>query len=230
MKSFFEEIKDSTLTWTTDDDISLSSFDSESSSGDSSLNGSSDEDFEDALHHNNDAGNDIDDEVRRNNVDAPLHEHVGDHENAEQLEGFRRQAEMPIINNEEPRNEHENPNIDEGMQGAEAPREVHLNPNGNILNRRNSMEILQNIEAHERASSLLFRIARCEVLPLIRAEIDWNLLQADLSTYPSVELGDEYGVFLLANILRMDPPCEIVKETLKLYPKSCIGKCSSSVA
>jgi len=258
MRSFFEDIKDSTLTWTTDDDISLSSFDSdESSLGDSSSNASNN----DVNFGNDDEGDEV--VVRRDHNDnvvavapLPLHQRlldVDEHErvagdendnadsnaNVEHVEGppEHRQAELPIINDEDqPRNENENPNIEEGVQvqgedqdvqaqaQAPAPREVHHNPNGNILNRRNSMEILQNIEAHERASSLLFRIARCEALtrPLIRAEIDWNLLRADLSTYPSAQLGDEYGVFLLANILRMDPPCEIVKETLKLYPKSCI--------
>ncbi len=207
MRSFFEEIKDSSLTWATDDDISIPS----ESESDSSSDGDS------SLEPN-------EPDIARVPVDIDQIEEqdvvlIG-HQNVEELDHVPNGIPVGVVI---PRNIDNNIDQHEHVNDQpQPPREIAHNPNGNILNRRNSMEILRNIESHARSSSLLFRIARSEVLPLIRAEIDWALLQTELATYPSSHLGDEYGVFLLQNILRMDPPCELIKELLKLYPKSCV--------
>lgn len=83
--------------------------------------------------------------------------------------------------------------------------------------------ILENLRSHPRSNEILFQVARCEELPLIRADIDWKALNEQLNTYPASEVGDDHGDILLQSILRMDPPVNIIEETIKLYPKSCVN-------
>jgi len=107
-------------------------------------------------------------------------------------------------------------------QNPQRPRQEQIrNPPSQPI-RTNATQILRNIEMHPRSNELLFRIARCEVLPLIRAEIDWGLLQKQLPTYPGKELSDESAAFLLQSVLRMDPPLDIIRELIRIYPKSCV--------
>ena len=98
--------------------------------------------------------------------------------------------------------------------------------NNNIQNemyagRNNSIH--DNLRNHPLSSSLLFRVARCEELPIVRAEIDWKLLQKQIPNYPAVIIGDELGAHLLQSVLRTDPPCEVIRDIIKVYPKSCVN-------
>lgn len=90
--------------------------------------------------------------------------------------------------------------------------------------------VLDNLRVHPRSSEMLFRVALCEELPLVRADIDWNLVHNQLSTYPAAEVEDADGNILLQSILRMDPPCHVIDKTIELYPKSCVNMDSFYVA
>ncbi len=76
---------------------------------------------------------------------------------------------------------------------------------------------------HPLASSILFRVALCEERPLVRAEIDWKLLQKQIPSYPALQVGDELGSHLLQSVLRNDPPCEVIRDVIKHHPKSCVN-------
>jgi hypothetical protein len=75
------------------------------------------------------------------------------------------------------------------------------------------------------SESFLWRIARSEEIPLVRAEIDWKGVVADLlaKKYDGAIVGDETGSLLLQGILRMDPPVPVVRTALLAYPKSCVN-------
>lgn len=244
MKSFYDDIKDSTLTWSSEDDISLSSSYSSS-------------DF-----HSSDDDDDDDDSFHSDHGEDNLQEDLWDHlDNQGQLgEGeenllpvARRQQENGnheaavavanddfILQHAQLAGENEARPIVAGPEGANHPgnapgnRQIQAPPQQRprqeqpIRNppsqpiRTNAAQILRNIEMHPRSNELLFRIARCEVLPLIRAEIDWGLLQRQLPTYPGAELSDDSAAFLLQSVLRMDPPLDIIRELIRIYPKSCV--------
>lgn len=84
-------------------------------------------------------------------------------------------------------------------------------------------KILSNIRNHERHNDLIFRVARSEELPLIKADIHWPKVLKELPTYPNEIVGDMYGSVLLQSILRMDAPISIVETCIELYPKSCVN-------
>lgn len=83
--------------------------------------------------------------------------------------------------------------------------------------------LYERIESHPRASELILRIARSEILYIIRGDIDWTLLKHQIRTYPGVELGDSSGCHLLQSILRNNPPCDVIEEFIRIYPKSFVS-------
>jgi hypothetical protein len=221
MKSFFDEIKDSTLTWTDDDEISAPS-----SYYSSDLNSSDD----DSTVH--DPGEDHADLEARADAEALLdaqEEEALQNQNAHQDNvGNRQDAHGvdPDIEQQPGQIQIQNVNIvNEGrIQNPQRQRQQqqpirHAQPQ---QVRTDSAQILRNLERHQRSNELLFRIARSEQLPLIRAEIDWKLLQQQISTYPGAELGDEIAAFLLQSVLRMDPTLDVIREIIRLNPKSCV--------
>lgn len=229
MLSFFEEIKDSTITWTDDDDVSISKSYSSSdfdSSDDESLSTVDPGEVHvvdpniDALQHahghyarreplpNHNVGQDDDDAIPQNPDDLenrPIAQNGG--------AMIQMRGRLPIENGE-----------NEGMQAPQQQQPQHRPPIRAQPEpaRMESSQILRNLEIHQRSNELMFRIARCEQLPLIRAEIDWQLLQQQFPTYPGAELGDKLAVFLLQSVLRMDPPLDVIREITRCYPKSCV--------
>jgi len=224
MLSFFEEIKDSTLTWTDDDDISISKSYSSSdfdSSDDESLVTDHGEDHAeppihiDALQHEHgpEAGREVPPNHNERQDAIPQdpdnieNRQVAQGDDAMQIQGL---GQLP------------NDNADnEGIQVLQQQQQQAIRANQEPA-RTESSQILRNLETHQRSNELLFRIARCEQLPLIRAEIDWQLLQQQFQTYPGAELGDKLAAFLLQSVLRMDPPVDVIRDITRLYPKSCV--------
>jgi len=82
--------------------------------------------------------------------------------------------------------------------------------------------VIENLSNHSQHQQLICRVARSEQHPLVRADIDWDLLKTQLHTYPATDVGDYAGGVLLQGILRMDPPYHVVQETLNVFPRSCI--------
>lgn len=214
MKSFFDEIKDSTLTWADDDEISVPSSyyssDFDSSDDDSTVHDPGEDHADaDAL------------------VDAQEEEAV--HQNVHQDNPEDRQDAHGVDPNvvQQPgqiqiQNENENIVDERRIQNPHRQQQQPIRHAQPQQVRTDSAQILRNLERHQRSNELLFRIARSEQLPLIRAEIDWKLLQQQCSTYPGAELGDELAAFLLQSVLRMDPPLDVIREIIRLYPKSCV--------
>lgn len=218
MKSFLDRVNDPTVTWTSDDDVSISSSvssdyddDDESISSRESANRRAiereDAVEEDALQEEQEppgeAAIDLEQDGQLFLNDAvPVGVQEQQHNNQEN--------DDLLHENPEPEN-HDRENIPELPAPLPGP-EIRVN-NGTLL---------ENLSSHERSNELLFRIARSEELPLIRAEIDWKLLLSQLSSYPGAQIGDPTAAFLLQSILRMDPPLEIIKELIKIYPKSCV--------
>jgi hypothetical protein len=244
MKSFFDDIKDSTLTWSSEDDISLSS-----SCSSSDFHSSDDED--DDSFHSDHGGDEVQEDVwdrienhgqhgeGGNLLPAERREQAnGNHEGAAAIAAAVAAAVDDFIpQHAQQRGENEARPQAAGSEGVNRPENQPIQPplqqqrqrqEPAIRNppsqpiRRNATQILRNIEMHPRSNELLFRIARCEVLPLIRAEIDWGLLQKQLPTYPGAELSDDSAAFLLQSVLRMDPPLDIIRELIRIYPKSCV--------
>ena len=209
MKSFLGGINDSNVTWTSDDDVSISS------------SVSSDDDYDDESILSRESGDDhaVEGEAvipganQEEQWEPPPEAVI----NPEQDEPLRNEAQ----HGQELQQQHQ----EEGAQ-IRAPqpenhdRENIVQPPG--AQRINNGTVLQNLTLHQRSNELLFRIARSEVLPLIRAEIDWKLLQRQLSTYPGAQIGDETAAFLLQSILRQVPPLEIIRELIRIFPKSCV--------
>jgi len=106
-----------------------------------------------------------------------------------------------------------------------APIHIPQHPNVPQIDRNTIIRSLREIHDSSLPTTpaLLLRIARSEEIPLIRAEIDWTLFATQLEQYPAHRIGDIHGAYLLQSILRMDPPLSIVRETLRLFPKSCIN-------
>jgi len=233
MKSFLECISDTSLAWTTDDDDDDISYSSSGSSSYSSGDALSDEEDQDVRmreavplapvpvplqpaqqqqhqhqhQHHGGEGN----EGAANRVHAHAHVHINAHAHAHVHARQEEQLEL--------QNQHPAP-----LAAAVPARNPHVGilqgePNGP----RTQNNILEILRTHHRSNTMLFRVARCEELPLIRAEIDWRRLQHEVPTYPGVELGDESGAHLLQSVLRTDPPCEVLREILKRYPKSCVN-------
>ena len=254
MKSFFDKIQDSTLTWTSDDDISISSSSLSSSDFDSSDD--EDDDGEDQeLEHDDDEDDADQQEIQINDDQQEQQQMMDNHENVNNVE--MQQALQQQI---QEGNIQQHPVAPLGVQAGEEaadqqPREPPLvaqeqeaqqEANGNELIflpvhqlsdlqrqaiagaarhppiRTSSTQILQRIEAHPRSNEFIMRIARCEILPLIRAEIDWKLLLTQLPTYPAQEVGDDLASFLLQSILRMTPSIPILKEIIQFFPRACV--------
>ena len=223
MRSFLADIVDSTLTWTSADDISISS--TSSSDEESFTSEESEADRDHAVVAEIEGDDDDNDDLP--DLVPPLG-HV------EQIEPQRELPAVDVVhvNPEQQQQQQQQPiqNVEPiavavAIQPQNHDRENNPQQQNPNLNRRNpptAREVLRNLESHERSNELLFRIARSEVLPLIRAEIDWTLLQSQLSSYPGAEIGDESAAFLLHSILRMDPPLGVIRNVIETFPKSCV--------
>lgn len=232
MKSFFDEIKDSTLTWTEHDEISVpSSY--YSSDFDSSDDDSTIPDPDPGEDHA-DAEALVDAQEEEALPNQNVHQHMDairvrvpqDRDNLENMQdadGVDPNVVVVVVQQQQPPGQIQNVNeniVDERIQNPQRQQPIrHAQPQ---QVRTDSAQILRNLERHQRCNELLFRIARSEQLPLIRAEIDWKLLRHKISTYPGVELGDDLAAFLLQSVLRMDPPLDVLREIIRLYPKSCV--------
>lgn len=214
MKSFLSNIDETSLDWqpgemvdgNTDSSMSSSSFVTSDSSSDESMM-SIDENRQ--HHHHFPQGQ----EQNNDNGDAMFVEGVED----------------IVIQNDAIDEPDEINNLPENVVDAiRVP--VRARPQHETHEQGQQSRVLYNLRNHTRSSEILFRVARCEELPLIRADIDWNLVHMQLSTYPAAEVEDLDGEILLQSILRMDPPCHVIDKTIQLYPKSCVNMDSFYVA
>ncbi len=239
MKSFLDKINDTSLAWTADDvdddDISFSSSSFSSSSSDGDYLDEDDDDDSLGGMDNANGGRPLHvDAVQAVEAEAAgrgggaVAEAVNLDVNHDDVEANANAEAEAVAHGE-------HHGIAEGAWGEHPSNIVNVSlvaaaaaaPN----NPRNEVPIgtatnnptLQNIRNHALSSTILFRVARCEELPLIRAEIDWKLFLKQIPSYPASDLGDELGAHLLQSALRNDPPTEVIRDIIKLYPKSCVN-------
>uniref|UniRef100_A0A6U3Q3Y1 Uncharacterized protein n=1 Tax=Ditylum brightwellii TaxID=49249 RepID=A0A6U3Q3Y1_9STRA len=205
MKSFLEDVTDNGITWNDALDEPHSSDTSESSSDDDD-----DDDLSLSSHNSSVAGGN-----NHNNNGDDTNENDDDNENYEEENDAEEEDETSEQNNDN------NLNVEEEEAYA-----LHALVAGDDP----LMSTMSKLRHHPRRDQILFRVARSEELPLVRAEIDWDLLTSELSSYPASHVDDEFGSILLQGILRMDPPLSVVRETLRLFTKSCVDMKSFDVA
>jgi len=232
MQSFLEEINDNNLHWTTDDDDHYD--DSFSSSSDFSSS-SSEQEEEIGDDHNDMIVNmaPMMDDLGQNDDARPVVEGVEDSDTATSQNNIEQQQQQQQQQQPQQQQGNEIQNTNQNqypvvIQQLQQPPIINAPVAQSIQNEMfrvsgPSRAIHNNLRNHPLANSMLFRVSLCEEQPLIRAEIDWKLLQKQIPTYPAVLLGDELGAHLLQSVLRTDPPCEIIRDIIKHYPKSCVN-------
>jgi hypothetical protein len=248
MKSFLATIIDSTVTWTSDDDRSISSnFSSDIDDDDDdsilSREGGVENDVAAVGQEEPWGGhppeNVVVDDAGPDGIVPNHHElqaqDLQDQQQQQEEEQNPPQEGAPRLAAPEGENHDRENNVVEEQQQEEQEQQRQQNqqqqqqqpvqpvqPAQRPTGRDAERSVLQNLTVHRRSNELLFRIARSEELPLIRAEIDWNLLGSQLSTYPGAEIGDSSAAFLLQSILRMDPPLQIIRDLIRIFPSSCV--------
>lgn len=222
MRSFLEDIHDAGVTFDPTDDASMGE--------DSSYTGTSDSD--DSNVHDDYIQRDIDRGHPENaNEDHPLPleeqivvEHMPNPPQVEVEVEVQVQLDDPQVQLEDPRGQVEDPQDIEDDAEEEDDDEYRQIINSRYINTAVARAgLYERIESHPRASELILRIARSEILYIIRGDIDWTLLKHQIRTYPGMELGDSSGCHLLQSILRNNPPCDVIHEFIRIYPKSFIS-------
>lgn len=215
MRSFLEDIHDTGVTFDPADDASMGE--------DSSYTGTSDSD--DSIPHEDHIQRDI---VRGNpenaNEDHGFVENIPNPPQPPPQEDDRFDEQVVVENISNPQPQQENHQGDEEDAEEEDDDEYRQIINSRYINTAVARAgLYERIESHPRASELILRIARSEILYIIRGDIDWSLLKHQIRTYPGMELGDSSGCHLLQSILRNNPPCDVIEEFIRIYPKSFIS-------
>ena len=204
MKSFLNDINSSPLAWQPEEAGDVDSDSTMSSSSFTYSGSSSDESMISGERHQHDEENNGEEFFFENMEDGMI-QNVNEEHQEENNQGQENQADMIRLPN-------------------------RARPQHEINEHALQYRVLDNLRSHPRSSEMLFRVALCEELPLVRADIDWNLVHHQLGAYPSIKVEDPDGDILLQSILRMDPPCHVIDKTLELYPKSCVNMDSFYVA
>jgi hypothetical protein len=213
MKSFLDEFNDNTLSWNTDDEN-----DDDNSSFSTSSYSSSDHEIEVVEVDNNDNGNldDDDDDDNNSNNNRLQPENGMIHQGVQQQEQQDQPVvAVPVLMQPQP----QRPPLINNIPliapiAANIQNEMYAGTNQIIYN---------NLRHHPQTNSMIFRVAQCEELPLVRAEIDWKLVQEQLPSYSAPQIGDELGAHLLQSALRLDPPIDVISDIIRYYPKSCVN-------
>lgn len=218
MRSFLEDIHDVGVTFDPMDDASLDD--------DSSFTTNSDDDetlgHEDHIQHDIDRGNaghDDDHHLEHPQNDAVIEHHENPQPNDimnVDMNEMQQQPEDQVINH--------NADVEDEVEEEDDDDEYRQIINSRYINTAVARaDLYERMESHPRASELILRIARSEILYIIRGDIDWTLLKHQLRTYPGLELGDNSGCHLLQSILRNNPPLDMIEEFVHIFPKSFIS-------
>ena len=158
-------------------------------------------------NNNNNNGNNNSNNNNNNNLDNPLHNR--------QIQ--RHHQQIPLQHEQIQRRRHPQPQQrHQEVVNDAAERGIVIIPNIHT--------VITAIQSHPySASSELLKVAASELVPPIRANINWNNVISELPQYPGYEVGDPCGFVLLTGVLRMMPPSCVVEAVITRFERSFIS-------